>query len=274
MTSNSSDGTKEFNVLRVTQLDTHELDSELLNQYKQLTEECFKYLRYKFISKYQNEINTAIKLVIWYFTYYKTNQTIGQSILNWSYKTKNQRFDFIYKIIFYCFDDYLQAKLEDKGSKVLLSVFKIFEFLNFLKFLYSGDYLHLWQRLFRFKPLYDKEQELREISSDYTERELIWQSYFLLIKLLNSVFNFKSLTISRLIRLRKKENSLSKQIEIDESKRCRLCDDVAITNAYFFKSCKFRHCYCYYCIRNYSSFSQNLCTLCGNENEIEPFFIE
>ena len=251
----------EFKVLRVTQLDTDELDSELINQFKQLTEECFKYMRVKFIIKYQREINTAIKIVIWYFTYYKTSQTIGQSILNWSYKTKLNKISKLLHFVFYCFDDVLESSLENK-SKRLFYVWKVFEFLNFLKFLYSGDYLHLWQRLFQFKPLYDKEQEMREISTDYTERELIWQSYFLLIKLLNTVFNFKSLTISRLI-LSKKLGSQEKVNENDSAdKICRLCQDVSITNAFCFKSCKFKHLYCYYCIRNYS-FIQNECKFCG-----------
>jgi len=272
MTSNED---KEFKVLRVTQLDTDELDSELINQFKLLTEECFKYIRFKFIIKYQREINTAIKIVIWYFTYYKTNQTIGQTILNWSYKTKLNRISKLVHLVFFCFDDVLESTLENK-SKRLYYVWKVFEFLNFLKFLYSGDYLHFWQRLFQFRPLYHKEQDMREISTDYTERELIWQSYFLLIKLLNSVFNFKSLTISRLILSKKNDSQQTvddTNNDNNESKSCRLCQDVSITNAYCFKSCKFKHLYCYYCIKNYS-FIQNLCKFCGKENEIEPYFEE
>lgn len=264
----------EFKVLRVTQLDTHELDSELLSQFKLLSEECFKYMRYKFISKYQKEINSAIKIVIWYFTYYKTNQTIGQSILNWSYKSKWNAVSKVVHLIFFCFDDILEEVLENTNKR-LFCVWKVLEFLNFLKFLYSGDYLHLWQRICRLKPLYDKEQELREISTDYTERELIWQSYFLLIKLLNSVFNFKTLTVSRLFLSKKNEDDQLVDRKNDDlnSKTCRLCTDASVTNAYWFKSCKYKHLYCYYCIRNYS-FIKNLCKFCGKENEIGQYFSE
>ena len=257
---------EEYRVLRVTQLDTHELDVELLNQYKLVTEECFKYIRSKFISKYHGEINTAIKFVIWYFTYYKNSQTIGQSILDWSYKAADGKLEAVKKLIhlvFFCFDDILESKIQNQG---LLGVVRVFKFLNFLKFLYSGDHFHLWERLFRFKPIYKEQQDMRQINTDFTERELIWQSYFLLIKLLNSVFNFKTMTISRLILQDKKEND-ENAVDIDEdvdALKCRACHDTSLTNAFRYKSCRFNHFYCYYCIK--STFSKrNSCKLCSND---------
>jgi hypothetical protein len=77
-------------VLRVTQLDTVELDDALLlNLKKSINEDFFKYIQSKTLQKYNVEIFTGLKMIIWYYTYGKRNQTIGQSILGWQYVPKS-----------------------------------------------------------------------------------------------------------------------------------------------------------------------------------------
>ena len=106
MGSSSSD--PDYPVLRVTQLDTSELDEALLvNIHQSLNRDYFKYLQINFLQKYHNQIFTGIKLIIWYNTYYKHGQTVGQSIFDWNYRDHHTKFKQCIHTIVYCFDEWM-----------------------------------------------------------------------------------------------------------------------------------------------------------------------
>lgn len=304
----TKDTSNESKVLRVIQLDTSELDVELLNQSKQLLDDCFKYIQIKFLNKYKHEANLLIKCLIWHYTFNKTNQTIGQSIFNWSYKSNNSSKSIsntlikYFHLLFYCFDydtnenigdfkllNHLIEKLKMNSIfNAFLIIIKFMKLINYLLFLYNGNYLYLFERILRLKAIYSEEQELREVddsTNEYTERELIWQSYFVLIKLLNSLFNLKTRFISRLLSIKqqkKEDDERDVENETDKIYKCKLCDDKSLTNCYKFKNCHLKHTYCYYCIKsnvlNYKV--KSLCKYCSNDHvsnvydcNIEAYFV-
>jgi hypothetical protein len=112
-------------VLRVAQLDTDNLEEALLLNLKQsINQEIFKYSRLNTIQKYSLEIYAALKFIIWYHTYNKNSQTIGQSLLDWSYFTKNQKNreiltkKFAHALI-YCLDEWFFEKLPTLIKRLL-----------------------------------------------------------------------------------------------------------------------------------------------------------
>ena len=128
-------------------------------------------------------------------------------------------------------------------------VVRIVSFLNYLTFLLNGNYLHVWERIFGFRAFYNRQQFMRNYDNNITEREQLWQSYFALFKLGDSLFDFKKLytkLTKRFLTFRAKEEEINTNI-------CRICQNQPTMTHVSVKndsqnSCK--HVYCYYCIKS------------------------
>ena len=261
MTSNNKNNL-DHRVLRVTQLDTSELDDALLVNLKQsINQDYFKYIQLSFFQKYHTEIFAGIKCLLWYYTYHKRGQTVGQSIFDWYYVEQSRAKKILHMIV-YCLDEWLLEKLPDllkymltlwmNGTKKnspqqnddhqsirefersrridrffngLKLALKMFTFCNYVGFLLNGRYLNLWERIVRLQPVYRKEQYMRSFDHKLFERELLWQSYFSLFKLADGVFDFKKVQA----KLRKKLQTLKKptQAHVDAATR-RLNVDISV----------------------------------------------
>ncbi len=271
----------DIKVLRVTQLDTNVLDTEFLNQMKTyLYEDTFKYLRASSLNVYQVELFAVLKGLIWYSTYGRTERTIGQALLNWSYKNDGtyKATRMIMHCLIYCLDEWTEIRLLPLLSARIrhFNAFRIFfkfsRLLNYLIFLYNGDYLHLWERLFRLKPFYKQMQTLREINTKYTERLVLWQSYFVLIKFLNTTFDLK-LFLKKLrmkisnnnetdLTMASRDDAMSEHFRV---KHCGICND-RLTLACQSNSCQ--HFFCFYCVQfRIHKENDNSCPICKRQFE-------
>lgn len=215
---------KYIPVLRVTQLDTNELDESLVLTLKQsLNQDIFKYIQQSFFQRYNTEIFTAIKFFLWYFTFNKRSQTVGQSILNWTYLKANKinRVKKILHCLIFCFDELFVEKFpnliriflnfikkyqnQDLENDVVIArkVEKItnffslclrsISFFHYLQFLFEGKYLRIWERILSLKPTYTQEQYIKSYNHEISEREELWQTYFSLFKLIDSLVNFNKI---------------------------------------------------------------------------------
>lgn len=311
----------EYPVLRVTQLDASELDDALLVNLKQsINQDYFKYIQFSFLQKYHVEIFSAIKFLLWYNTYYKHGQTIGQSILDWSYRDDSisKRLVIAKRIAhacIYCLDEWFIEKFPDLLKRLIHFVFKklktnsqdetsfnqeefqrlrmvdkfldyfkiitkIFSFLNYIIFLSNGKYLNLWERLLGLRPIYKKQQFMREFERKLFERELLWQSYFSLFKFGDSLFDFKKLfaKLNRKLKTVKLGASTSQPSEqIINISVCPICDNQPVmvhTSVNFNKNEACKHAYCYLCIKKALNETNNqyFCNICQKHvYEIEMF---
>lgn len=169
-------GTAPAPVLRVTHLDTQELDESLLVQLKNsINQSYFKYMRTDFFQRYQPEIFAALKFILWYHTYHRNSQTVAQSVLDWSYARQTPLKKIIHAA-FYCLDEWIEERLLGFLKLVLVYVYdrvyrvndtvriefrnrveKIFSVIkaafswislaNYLLFLTNGKYMSLMERL-------------------------------------------------------------------------------------------------------------------------------
>ncbi|RNA22041.1 peroxisome biogenesis factor 2 [Brachionus plicatilis] len=241
---------KYIPVLRVTQLDTNELDQSILLTLKQsLNQDIFKYIQHNFFQKYNTEIFAVIKCILWHFTFNKRSQTIGQSLLSWSYLEK-KKINVIKKIIhclIFCFDEFFIEKFPILIRKFLDNLGRKRQ---------NQEYLRLWERILGLQPSYMQEQYLKSYSHEISEREELWQTYFSLFKLIDSLINFNKM-YSKVSKFRAKNSTLHDEFSI---KICALCDNspsMAHQSADYdnLDSCK--HVFCYLCIKKALMDNQN-----------------
>lgn len=290
-----------FPVLRVTQLDTNELNESLLLTIKRsLNEDFFKYIQFKYIQHYRIELFAGLKFILWYNTYGKNDQTVGQSIFDWSYvfdRSNTKRVILLKKIIhavIYCLDEWFEEKAFEllkkiirflfnkkkpstndnaaensifekqfyKTIDIISRVYKSISFLNYITFLHNGKYLNLWERLLGMRPVY-KNPQLMMQSSGATEasiREELWQTYFSLFRLSNSLFDFEKFynkfIKSKLFNESQTVQVLDNEVSIKEIDlmHCGICknEPIAAHRSKFENNkenvyCK--HSFCYYCIK-------------------------
>lgn len=305
-----SDSNLEYPVLRVTQLDTHELnDNILLNIKQSINEDIFKYVQYHFFHKYHLEIYSALKFILWYHTYGKSGQTVAQSLLNWSYnrQSNGNNLKKIAHCLIFCLDDWFQEKFVYLIKKLLrfvlskrknsqneandekirtfekflhfINVFiKLASFLNYVMFLCNGRYLSLWERVLGLRPVYTSQQYMpQQLNSEATIREEMWYSCFTLFKLSDQLINF-----SRLKKRFTKTIGRKEDISIEINKLlCPLCNKeptIAHVDATrrdsdsVNESCG--HVYCYFCIqKEIQDNSQHFCSICNKRiNQIEIYY--
>ena len=283
-------------VLRVTQLDTHELNESLLLSIKRsLNEDYFKYIQLKPIQRYHVEIFAGLKFILWYHTYGKSGQTVGQTIFDWSYvfDNKSKRALLIKKLVHacvFCLDEWFEVKLlrllkglikfvfrkretffsgssEQNPSSydqrlnqvidVISKIYKSLSFLNYILFLFDGKYLKLWERVLNFQPVYNNPQYMPQtnLATDASIREELWQTYFSLFRLGNSLFDFQKL----LNLVKKKVNFSQKTLNVSQTTNgidittCAICKNEpvvahrSISRQESDSQCK--HVFCYFCIR-------------------------
>jgi len=207
-----SDKIDSYPVLRVTQLDTNELEESLLLTIKHsINDDFFKYIQFKFIQQYRLEIFAALKFLLWYHTFGKKGQTVGQALFDWSYAFGNdngasRRTVLLKKIAhacIYCLDEWFEQKFlaflkrfimfvlaknqqdnqEQIGRSILdmrlnqlfeglIQAYKGLSFFNYITFLFNGKYLSLWERLLRLRPVYSRPQFMPVSSGGATEASI------------------------------------------------------------------------------------------------------
>lgn len=256
-------------VLRVTQLDTNELNESLLSTIKRsINEDFFKYIQLKFVQRYQVEIFSGLKFLLWYHTYGKNGQTIGQSIFDWSYAfdtNSKKRVILIKKIvhaIIFCLDEWFEQKFLNLVKKlityvfvrkqdsnnttesstfsrnlnrffnILSQIYKSLSFLNYAVFLFNGKYLNIWERLLKLRPVYNRPQFMSQsnASTETSIREELWQTYFSLFRLSSSLFDFQ-VFYQKFLKKRLTSTRSRADIVDPESgvSKCGLCEKPPVT---------------------------------------------
>ncbi len=153
--------------------------------------------------------------------------------------------------------------------------------LNYVEFIYSGQYLHTWQRLLGVCGIHTKQQFMRATTDPATQtvhaRDELWQAYFALFKLADNVLHVKK-TMSHVTKwvancLHSNVNPIDEVVDVTV---CAICDQeptmphCAVTTEG--DTCP--HAFCYFCIK--SSIIENESTTCPRclrkINQIEMYF--
>ncbi|XP_027053010.1 peroxisome biogenesis factor 2-like isoform X2 [Pocillopora damicornis] len=93
------DGT-EHRVLRVNQLDAAQLDEEIIHLLRNQLNKAFHYFEAGVLTKYEAELNAVLRFLVWRFSVYSSNSTIGQRMLNMKYTSAGSTVSLLQKLLF------------------------------------------------------------------------------------------------------------------------------------------------------------------------------
>ncbi|XP_013091719.2 peroxisome biogenesis factor 2-like [Biomphalaria glabrata] len=273
--------------LRVSQLDTSELDQELVRLTKSHIAQLFKYHTTAFLTRFDPEIQAGIKLLLWKFALYDSGSTVGQKILGIKYFTKYRdkswiaitgREKILYGLLVIIFP-WLKERLSTLLYYLGLSnvdstvswwvqqietVFKVSAFINLLVFLRQGVYLTLLERLLGIRAKFPQQQGLRQVGFEFMTRELMWHGFSEFLFFLLPLINFQRIknTLNRWVRGQSSSTKghLQQRTHTDLTS-CAICEDWPVMP----REIGCRHVFCYYCIQaNFLADPNFTCPLCGH----------
>ena len=242
-------------VLRVNQLDACELDVNLVDILQHQLLGALRPLQSSQFLKYLPELKTLLRLLVWRFSLYDHNNTLGQELLDLKYSSSNgqethlslfQRGGLFVATVLaeWMLDraDTLTACCPRSlhAQQVLAwmtAVMRTLSLFNFILFLIGGQYPTLKERLFCLGMLPKRPQALREVNHKYLTREILWHGFSEFIFFILPHFNFFSL--HNIVR----RTSGSKSTN---SNCCTLCKALPILP--HLSDCG--HIYCYYCLKS------------------------
>eukprot|EP00761_Pharyngomonas_kirbyi_P004339 gb/GECH01004343.1/.p1 GENE.gb/GECH01004343.1/~~gb/GECH01004343.1/.p1 ORF type:complete len:332 (+),score=49.72 gb/GECH01004343.1/:1-996(+) len=134
-----------------------------------------------------------------------------------------------------------------KGMQYLESLYKGFNVINFLVFLYDGKYRNIIDRIVKMRLVYDKPLMSRQINFEYMNRQLVWNGFAELLLFILPLINFsriKHMVTKPLSRFRNNSTDIPQN---SNPHACGLCGAFPIVVPVY-GNCD--HPFCYYCIES------------------------
>lgn len=174
-------------VSRVNQLDSDLLDKEITKIINEQLANVYKELPPGILSKFQPEIDCALKSLVWFSSIQLNKATFGQQVLAISYQnsaiTKNRLI--LHYLLTICtpyakdvcalrFVNHLRIQ---KILQWLDCCWRILTVFNFFRFLKVGVYPSLVDYCLRWNIQSANGQKMRNVGYDYMNRELMWTGF-------------------------------------------------------------------------------------------------
>ncbi|NXT47579.1 PEX2 factor, partial [Pluvianellus socialis] len=273
-------------VLRISQLDALELNKALEQLVWSQFTSCFHGFKPGVLAQIEPEVKAFLWFILWRFTIYSKNATVGQAILNIQYKnnlsqtekyqplSKHQK---LWYLIFTVGGRWLEERCYDLLSNRQVQSFckikhyvnfgagllKLCGLLNFLIFLQKGTFATLTERVLGIRSVFCKQQSVRQVGFEYMNRELLWHGFAEFLIYLLPFINVQKLKLKisswclPIAGLSNSENTLAAHC-----KECSLCGEWPTMPHTI--GCP--HVFCYYCIKsNYLLDMYFTCPKCGSE---------
>ncbi|NXS91736.1 PEX2 factor, partial [Jacana jacana] len=273
-------------VLRISQLDALELNKALEQLVWSQFTSCFHGFKPGVLARFEPEVKALLWLILWRFTIYSRNATVGQAILNIQYKnnfSQTEKYQALSKhqklwyLILTVGGRWLEERSYDLCSHRQLQSFcrvkhyisfgaglvKLCGLVNFLIFLQKGNFATLTERVLGIRSVFCKPQSVRQVGFEYMNRELLWHGF--------AEFLIYLLPLVNLQKLKLKLSSWSLPVAglpeganplAAEGRECSLCGDWPTLPHTI--GCP--HLFCYYCIKsNYLVDMYFTCPKCGSE---------
>jgi len=252
-------------VLRVNQLDACELDDTIIEVLQNQFELSLRPLQATRLLQYMPEFKAFLRFLVWKFSLSDNQFTLGQEMLRLKYKplTGFQKAGLFAVMVLaewimeraetftsYCSNPSLAQKCIHWATFVRKAL-SLFSFVNFLIY---GTYPTLKELAFGLKLYPSSPQTLREVSSVYLTREILWHGFSEFIFFILPHFNIHSLwnLFRRTLGIMSAANA----------NHCGFCDSLPILP--HISNCG--HVYCYYCLKSNLIADRNFsCTVCNDQ---------
>ncbi|XP_058463360.1 peroxisome biogenesis factor 2 [Malaya genurostris] len=243
-------------VPRVNQLDSIQLDNEIINILKVQIHNVLQNLPPGYFSSLQPEINLLINSVLWNYSIRKAHATFGQQMLSITYR-KDQlhstklKSHYVLTVALGYLKEAAQFRLT--GCTFLQRIISLVEntltclnLLNFFHFLRSGRKPSLIDYILKLDHCSVDGAKRRTIGYSYMTRELIWAGFLELLGFTIPIINYHALK-RRIRNLLKIESGLQskKMIKLGVDSKCVYCNERVTLPHHM--GCG--HVYCYYCLK-------------------------
>lgn len=270
-------------VLRVNQLDSHQLDDEIHHLLKAQVNNVFQFFQPGIFSFIEPELNAALRFILWKFSVSHSSTTFGQGLLNLQYGSSmgsglmTERQKWLYAILVIgCrwFQDraYDLSRLTDSvpafdtlwiAIEWLERILKVLSVINFVVFLRQGSFQTILERALGIQARFENPQGMRQVSFEFMTRELLWHGFAEFLFFLLPFVNFQRL-----------KNNIRRKLLVGESpsaqggvKRAQyLYEECAVCGGWPTNPQEIgcQHVFCFYCIQaNIKADSAYTCPLCG-----------
>ncbi|NXJ70593.1 PEX2 factor, partial [Rostratula benghalensis] len=273
-------------VLRISQLDALELNKALEQLVWSQFTSCFHGFKPGLLAHFEPEVKAFLWLLLWRFTVYSRNATVGQAVLNIQYKnnlaqaekyqplSKHQK---LWYLILTVGGRWLEERCYDLlGHRRLQSfcrikhyigfgagLLKLCGLLNFLIFLQKGTFATLTERVLGIRSVLPRPQSLRQLGFEYMNRELLWHGF--------AEFLIYLLPLVNLQKLKPKLSAWCGPVAglphggstlAARGKECSLCGEWPTLP----HTAGCPHVFCYYCIQSNRLVDVDFtCPKCGSE---------
>ncbi|XP_005997477.1 peroxisome biogenesis factor 2 [Latimeria chalumnae] len=279
-------------VLRISQLDAFELNRALEQLVWSQFAQCFQSFKPGLLTHFEPELKAFLQLLLWRFTVYSQNATVGQTLLNIRYKndlsqaqkyqpmSKHQK---LWYAICTVGGRWLQERSHDlfrnhpsesafhKTKYVINFIYglvKVAGLLNFLIFLQKGRFSTLTERLLGIRAVFLKPQGVRQVGFEYMNRELLWHGFAEFLIFLLPLINTRKLKASIFAWCLPLQDLRNDATLASQHKECTLCGEWPTMP----HTIGCIHVFCYYCIKSNYLFDMYFsCPRCGTMiQNLEP----
>ncbi len=136
-------------------------------------------------------------------------------------------------------------------------IFKVLVAVNFVLFLWKGDYRSPLDRLLRFRLVQDSQRMNRVVNMEYLNQQLLWTAIFGFLNFLLPLMNMGRLWSTVSSRVRRESHAPTD----DRLVSCSQCGIQPVTQPRLSTPC--RHVYCYYCIAQRTIGADFRCARCA-----------
>lgn len=279
-------------MLRISQLDALELNKALEQLVWAQFTQCFHGFKPGLLACCEPELKACLWLLLWRFTVYSRNATVGQSVLHIQYEndvtprlryqppSKAQKLGFAACTIGgrwlqeRCYDLFRSRHLAPFAKakqcvSVAVGLVKLGELVNFLVFLQRGRFATLTERLLGMRSVFREPQGAREVGFEYMNRELLWHGFaeFLIFLLpLINLQKWRARLASWCIPLAGAPGGDSALAAA--GRQCSLCGEWPTLP----HTVGCAHVFCYYCVKSSFLFDVDFaCPRCGAQgHSVQP----
>ncbi|KAI7850591.1 Pex12 amino terminal region-domain-containing protein [Circinella umbellata] len=204
--------TSPIKVMRVSQLDSDILDSELFQILKDQLWSALSLFKPNFKEQFEPELLAVLNLCLFKLSVYDSSATYGSQLQNLKYRNewkhggalesiaKDAPLSQTQKVLYGVFtvggqyawtraNRYITSQgwgeldeddIRNKVYRVLQSgekYWKAFSLLNFLIFLWNGKYRTLIDRILAMRLVYGKKSLNRQVSFEFLNRQMVWHAF-------------------------------------------------------------------------------------------------
>lgn len=284
---------ESVSALRVSQLDSATLDKEVENVIDAQLRRFLESIPGYDFSWLEPEFEAALKSVFWYFIFRNEGATVGQLMMDMSYRrSKNEVLGrrgkwayFVCTVVLPWIRQRIPTwagrtnaarKMEtERFLDHCASLFDTINLIHFLWFLNRGGFRTICERLLGFRAVHNTRPALDEIDTELMERELLWHGFSDILiffvplinyrRFYNAIARFGKRIRQRLSKTKDEEVSTQGADKVirkaDVSAPCAYCEQVPPVLPCHL-GCG--HVYCYYCLAaNLESDPNFACLICG-----------